>query len=224
MAHTDLAGVIQHTEVAPTADEARIDAMLDACRQYQFNGAMVQPCWVPRASEQLADTSVAVCTAVGYPMGGDRPETKVTAVRDAVAAGADEVDVMANIGYLKSGRDEAFQAELDALVAAAGDATLKLMLEVDGLTDAELRREIDHAVTAGVDYVKNSSGFGAGGQATTETIRLLDEQTPADVKIKASGGIKTATQAKDLLAAGADLLGASSGVAIVTGSEGGDGY
>lgn len=219
-----LAGVIQHTEVSPTADEARIDTLLDACRQYEFNGAMVQPCWVPRAVDQLADTPVAVCTAVGYPMGGDRPETKVTAVRDAVAAGADEVDVMANIGYLKSGRDSAFRAELDALVEAAGDATLKLMLEVDGLTNEELKREIDHAVAAGVDYVKNSSGFGAGGQATPETVRRLDELTPTTVKIKASGGIKTATQAEELLSAGADLLGASSGVAIVTGGEGADGY
>lgn len=224
MSHAGLAATIQHTEVSPTADEARIDEVLTAALKHEFNGAMVQPCWVPRAVDRLSDTPVAVCTAVGYPMGGDKPATKVTAVREAVAAGADEVDVMANIGFLKSGRDEAFRAELESLVAAAGDATIKLMLEVGGLTDAELHREIDHAVAAGFDYVKNSSGFGAGGQATPETIRRLDELTPPEMKLKASGGIKTAAQARELLDAGADLLGASSGVAIVTGQGAEDGY
>lgn len=224
MPQSDLAAVIQHTEVSPTADETRIDEFLTACREYEFNGAMVQPCWVPKAVDRLADTPVSVCTAVGYPMGGDRPETKAAAIRDAVDAGAAEVDVMANIGYLKSGRDEAFREELDALVGAAGEATIKLMLEMGGLTEEELLREIEHAVEAGFDYVKNSSGFGAGGQATAKRVRLLDEHTPPDVKIKASGGIKTAGEARELLEAGADLLGASSGVAIASGVEGDDGY
>ncbi|WP_458207340.1 deoxyribose-phosphate aldolase [Haladaptatus sp. NG-SE-30] len=221
---SELAGRIQHTEVGPTADRDRILDVLDACLEYGFDGAMVQPCWVPLAADRLAGTDVSVCTALGYPLGGDSPLTKATGIRDAIAAGADELDVMANIGFLKSGKDEEFRRELDMLVEASGDATIKLMLELGGLTADEAAREIEYAVDAGFDYLKNSSGFGAGGQATVEDITFIAERTPDDVGVKASGGIKTAAQARDLLDAGADLLGASSGVEIVTGSEGDDGY
>lgn len=223
-AQDDLAGVIQHTEVGATADRDRLVAMLDECVEYGFHGAMVQPCWVPLAADRLAGTDVAVCTALGYPLGGDSTLAKVTGIRDALANGADELDVMANLGWLKSGDDEAFRGELEALVAAAGDATLKLMLELGGLTDDEAEREIDLAVEAGFDYLKNSSGFGVGGKASVEAIEFVAARVPPGVGVKASGGIKTADQARELLDAGADLLGASSGVEIVTGERGDDGY
>jgi deoxyribose-phosphate aldolase len=221
-----LAARIQHTEVSPTADRERIETVLEQCHTYGFDGAMVQPCWVPLAAERLADTDVSVCTAVGYPMGGDRTVTKETAIEDAVAAGADEVDVMANLGYLGSGMDDEFRAELEALVAASGDATIKLMCELGGLTDAEAEREIDHAVAAGFDYLKNSSGFAAGGNATVERVAFLAERVPEGVGLKASGGIGTAEAARAMIEAGADLIGASSGVEIVsgTGAGGDDGY
>lgn len=221
---SELAGYVQHTEVGPTADRDRILDVLDECIEYGFDGAMVQPCWVPLAADRLADADVKVCTALGYPMGGDATLTKVTAVRDAVAAGADELDVMANVGLLKSGADERFRRELEAMVDASGDATIKLMLELGGLTDAEADREIEYAVDAGFDYLKNSSGFGAGGKASVEYVTFIDERTPPDVGVKASGGIKTAADARKLLDAGADLVGASSGVEIVTGGEGDDEY
>ena len=220
----DLAGVIQHTEVSATADRDRIESVLGECVEHGFDGAMVQPCWVPLAAERLADTDVSVCTALGYPLGGDATLAKVVGVRDAVANGADELDVMANIGWLKSGDDGAFRRELEALVQAAGDATIKLMCELGGLTDAEAEREVALAVDAGFDYVKNSSGFGVGGQASVEAVEFLAGRTPPEVGVKASGGIKTAAQARELLDAGADLLGASSGVEIVTGERGTDGY
>lgn len=218
-----LAGRIQHTEVSPTADRARVVEVLEECVEYGFDGAMVQPCWVPLAAAELADTDVAVCTALGYPLGGDRTLAKVTGIRDAIAAGADEIDVMANVGFLKSGRENAFRDELDALVEASGDATIKLMLELGGLTDAEAAREIEYAAEAGFDYLKNSSGFGVGGEATVEDVAFVRERAPDHVGVKASGGIETAEQARDLLDAGADLLGASSGVDVVTGGTG-DGY
>jgi len=218
-ADAELAARIQHTEVGATADRDRVLDVLDECVEYGFDGAMVQPCWVPLGADRLADTDVKVCTAVGYPMGGDVPLTKATGVRDAVAAGADELDVMANISFLKSGKDEAFRRELETLVEASGDATIKLMLELGGLTDEEAEREIEYAVEAGFDYLKNSSGFGAGGKASVENVRFIAERVPDDVGVKASGGIKTAEGARDLLDAGADLLGASSGVQIVTGGS-----
>ena len=220
----DLAGHIQHTEVSATADRSRIEAVLAECRTHGFDGAMVQPCWVPLAAETLSDTNISVCTALGYPLGGDRTLSKVTGIRDAVAAGADEIDVMANIGWLKSGNDAAFRRELDALVDAAGDARIKLMLELGGLTDVEATREIEYAVDAGFDYLKNSSGFGVGGKATVNRVRFIADRVDGSVGVKASGGISTAEEARALLDAGADLLGASSGVAIVTGEASEDGY
>jgi deoxyribose-phosphate aldolase len=220
----DLACHIQHTEVSATADRSRIEQVLAECRTHGFDGAMMQPCWVPLAAETLSDTDVSVCTALGYPLGGDRTLSKVTGIRDAVAAGADEIDVMANLGLLKSGDDAAFRRELNALVDAAGDAIIKLMLELGGLTDAEAEREIEYAVDAGFDYLKNSSGFGVGGEATVDRIRFIADRVDGSVGVKASGGIKTAGEAHALLDAGADLLGASSGVAIVTGEAGADGY
>lgn len=220
----ELASVVQHTEVSATADRDRILTVLDECREYGFDGVMVQPCWIPLARDELAGEAVKVCSALGYPLGGDSTRAKVMGIRDAIAAGADELDVMANIGYLKSGMDEAFQRELEALVEASGDTTLKLMLELGGLTDDEAEREIEYAVDAGFNYLKNSSGFGVGGQATVEEVEFIAQRAPPDVGVKASGGITTAEGARDLLNAGADLLGASSGVEIVTGGRGSDGY
>jgi len=222
--HDDLAARIQHTEVSATADRDRIETVLAECLEYGFDGAMVQPCWVPLAADRLAGSDVSVCTALGYPLGGDRTLAKVTGIRDAVAAGADEIDVMANVGYLKSGDDAAFRRELGALVDAAGDATIKLMLELGGLTESEAEREIEYAVDAGFDYLKNSSGFGVGGEATVERVRFVADRVDDATGVKASGGIKTAEGARALLDAGADLLGASSGVAIATDDKGaGDG-
>lgn len=216
----EIAGRIQHTEVRPTATEERIADLCEECVQYGFDGAMVQACWVPFALEQVDGSDVTVCSAAGFPMGGDRPLSKANAVRDAVAAGAEEVDVMPNIGYVKSGRFTEVRRELELLVEASGTATIKAMLELGALTREESDRLVDLAVEAGFDYVKNSSGWGEGGTATVERITYLRDRVPDRVGVKASGGIKTLEGAQELLDAGADLLGASSGVEIVTGRVG----
>lgn len=216
----DVAARIQHTEVRPTADQARIEQLCEECIEHGFDGAMVQACWVPLARERLAGTDVKVCSAVGFPMGGDRPLSKAAAIRDVLAAGAQEVDVMPNVGFVKSGRFDDVAREMELLVEASGDATIKAMLELGALDDEEAARIADLAVEAGFDYVKNSSGWGEGGTATVERIEFLRERAPEDVRVKASGGIKTLEGAEELLDAGADLLGASSGVEIVSGGVG----
>lgn len=216
----DVAGRIQHTEVRPTADQDRIEELCDECVEYGFDGAMVQACWVPLAMERLASTDVKVCSAVGFPMGGDRPLSKAGAIRDVLAAGADEVDVMPNIGFVKSGQYDDVRREMELLVEASGDAPIKAMLELGALDDNEAERIVDLAVDAGFDYVKNSSGWGEGGEATVDRIEFLRERVPDDVKVKASGGIKTLDGARELIDAGAVILGASSGVAIVSGEVG----
>lgn len=217
---TDVAGRIQHTEVGPTATQSRIEELCEECLEHGFDGAMVQACWVPLAVDRLAGSDVSVCSAVGFPMGGDRPVSKAAAIRDALAAGATQVDVMPNIGFIKSGRWADIRREMELLVDASGEATIKAMLELGALNDEEAARLVDTAVEAGFDYVKNSSGWGEGGKATVERVRFLRERAPEEVGVKASGGIKTAEEAHDLLDAGADLLGASSGVSIVTGEVG----
>lgn len=211
----EIASTIQHTEVSPTADRERILALCEECLEYGFDGAMVLPCWVPLARDRLAGTDVAVCSAAGFPMGGDSRLAKATAVRDAVAAGADEVDVMPNVGYLKSGLDDRLAAEMELVVEASGDAVCKAMLELGALAQSEAERILELAVEAGFDYVKTSSGWGEGGNATVERVRFLRERAPEGVGVKASGGIRTAADADALLEAGADLLGSSSGVGIV---------
>jgi deoxyribose-phosphate aldolase len=219
-----VAARIQHTEVGPTATESRIAALCEECLEYGFDGAMVQACWVPFARERLAGSDVTVCSAAGFPMGGDGRIAKAAAVRDAVASGAAEVDVMPNLGYLRSGRFEAVADELELLVEAAGPATIKLMCELGALEEATAGRLVDLAVEAGFDYVKTSSGWGEGGKATVERVRFLRERAPPEVGVKASGGVRTMADAEALLEAGADLIGASSGVEIVTGGRGDDGY
>lgn len=217
---TEVAARIQHTEVSPTADRKRIEQLCEECLEHGFDGAMVQPTWVPLVADRLAGTDVRVCTAVGFPMGGDRPVTKQVAIRDAIAAGAEEVDVMPNVGRAKSGDWEHVREEFETVVDAAGDATVKAMLELGAFDDDEADRIVDLACEAGFDYVKNSSGWGEGGKATVERVRFLRERAPESVGVKASGGIRTLEGARSMLEAGASLLGSSSGVEIVSGEVG----
>ncbi|OVE83010.1 deoxyribose-phosphate aldolase [Natronolimnobius baerhuensis] len=217
---SDVAGTIQHTNVNPSATEDDIRTLCEECLEYGFDGAMVQACWVPFVREQLAGSDVTVCSAVGFPMGGDRPLSKAMAIRDVVAAGAEEVDVMPNIGFVKSGRFDEVGREMELIVEASGDATCKAMLELGALTDDEAEQIADLAIDAGFDYIKNSSGWGDGGKATVERIEFLSERVDDDTRVKASGGIKSLEDATELLDAGAALLGASSGVEIVSGGVG----
>jgi len=219
-----VAGRIQHTEVGPTADQDRIEALCEECVEHGFDGAMVQACWVGLVADRLAGTDVSVCSAAGFPMGGDSRIAKAAAVRDAVAAGADEVDVMPNLGYLRSGRFDDVADELELLVEASGPATVKLMCELGALEASTAGRLVDLAVEAGFDYVKTSSGWGEGGKATVERVEFLRERAPPEVGVKASGGVGTMADAEMMLDAGADLIGASSGVEIVTGGRGDDTY
>jgi len=131
---TTVAARIQHTLVSPDADEAAICRLCREGLDWHFDGVMVQPCWVPLAREILAGSAVKVCTAFGYPMGGDGLNTKVAAARDCVALGAEQIDFMPNMGYLKSGYDERLLDELKAVVHAAEGHVVKAMLELGMLT------------------------------------------------------------------------------------------
>ena len=153
-------------------------------------------------------------------MGADFTDAKVYQARECFAKGADQLDFMANIGYLKGGMYDAYRDEIKAVVDAAEGKVTKIMLEFGMLTQDEKKRAAELAIEAGITYVKNSSGWGKGGHATIEDIKLLKEIAGDRALVKASGGIRTREQALAFIDAGASLLGTSAGVAILTGKVG----
>lgn len=177
---------------------------------------MIPGTWVSLTKKLLAGSSVRVASAVDFPWGIATTAGRAAEARALVEAGAQEIDVMLHLGYFKSGMYEEVREDLAAVVAAARPAEVKVMLELPLLSQQERERVVQLAVAAGVHWLKNASG-GAVGVATPEEIRFLKERAPVGVRVKASGGIKTAEQAVALLNAGAELMGTSAGVAIVTG-------
>lgn len=215
---TELAARIQHTNVRPEATRADVERLLAECLEHGFHGAMVNPIWVPLAASALAGSPVRVCTALDFPMGGGTSASVAAQAAEARRLGADEIDVMTKVGWLRSGLHREYRAHLAAVVEAAEGAPVKAMLEAALLTSEELARAVDLAAEAGVAYVKNSSGFG-GGDATPELIRELARLSAGRLGVKASGGIRSREDASALVEAGAELLGSSAGVAIVAGGR-----
>jgi deoxyribose-phosphate aldolase len=219
MTADDIAPRIQHTNVRPEASREDVERLLDECLEHGFNGAMVNPIWLPLATATLRGSSVRVCTALDFPMGGATTAAVAGQAAEARRSGAQEIDVMTKVGWLKSGMEAEYRGHLAAVVSAADGASVKAMLEAGLLTPDELAHAVELAVEAGVSFVKNSSGFG-GGDATPELIAELRRLAAGRAGVKASGGIRTRDDAEALLAAGADLLGSSAGVRIVAGAAG----
>lgn len=216
MTPDELAIRIQHTNVRPEATQADVERLLAECLERGFHGAMVNPVWIPLAARILGGSNVRICTALDFPMGGGTTASVAGAAAEAREMGADEIDVMTKVGWLRSGMDAEYRDHLAAVVKATGEAPVKAMLEAVLLTPAELARAVDLCAEAGIAFVKNSSGFG-GGNATPELTAELRRLAAGRVRVKVSGGIRTREDAEALLAAGADLLGTSAGVSIVTG-------
>jgi len=219
MTAEEIAPHIQHTNVRPEATVADIEQLLAECMEHRFNAAMVNPIWLPLAAARLKGSRVRVCTALDFPMGGATTATVAEQAAQARRSGAQEIDVMTKVGWLKSGMEAEYRQHLAAVVSAADGAPVKAMLEARLLTPDELDRAVELSVEAGVSFIKNSSGFG-GGEATPTLISELRRLAAGRVRVKASGGIRTKQDAEALLEAGADLLGSSAGVRIVTGAVG----
>ncbi|MCL4352759.1 MAG: deoxyribose-phosphate aldolase [Firmicutes bacterium] len=220
MTRSKIAQKIQQTLVRPDATRDEILQLCDDCVAYQFNGAMIAPIWLPLVVDRLKDSGITICTALGYPMGGMTSLAKAFEVRDVIARGAQQIDFMPAIGFLKSGQYQAFKQDIRAVVDAAEGIPIKVMLEFGMLTAKEKTQAAELAIEAGVTYLKNSSGWGQGGQATVDDIRLLSRIAQGRALVKASGGIRTWEQAQAFVEAGAALLGTSAGVRIVTDSAG----
>ncbi len=221
----DLAKHIDHTLLKPEATAADIDMLADEAREFGFASVCVNPAWVKRAAERLRGSDVMTCAVIGFPFGANTPEIKAMETRRALRDGAREVDMVINIGALKSGDYDLVRTDIEKVVDSAheGGAIVKVILETAKLTDEEKVIASGIAKEAKADYVKTSTGFGGGG-ATVFDVALMRETIGPDMGVKASGGVHTAEDVEDLIAAGATRIGASAGVQIVSKLEGdGDG-
>ena len=219
----ELNRMIDHTILKPEATEAAVQKIIDEAKEYNFFSVCINPCWVAFASEQLADTDVAVCTVIGFPLGANTPEVKAYEAADAIKNGANEVDMVINIGALKSQQYDYVRQDIQGVVdAAKGKALVKVIIETALLTDEEKVKACELAKEAGADFVKTSTGFSTGG-AKVADIRFMRETVGADMGVKASGGVHNAEEALAMIEAGATRIGASTGVAIVSGATG-EGY
>ena len=212
-----LASRIDHTLLRPDATPAELVQLCAEARQYGFATVCVPPYFVGEAARALAGSGVGVCTVVGFPLGYQMPTVKAVEAERALHDGATEVDMVLNLAAFKSGEDAACAEEIGALtqICHEGGALLKVIIETALLTEAEIIRAGQLAAGAGADFVKTSTGFASRG-ASVEDVQTLRAYLPPHTRIKAAGGIRTRAQAEALLAAGADRLGCSASVAIVT--------
>lgn len=218
-----LARMIDHTLLAPTATRRQIEELCDEAGENCFATVCVNPWWVRLAAQRLARTPVRVCTVVGFPLGANRTETKVYEALRAVEDGAAELDMVLNIGALRSGSYSDVERDVAAIVQAAeGRARVKVILETALLADEEKVKACVLAKEGGAHFVKTSTGFGPGG-ATEEDVRLMRRVVGAGIGVKAAGGVKDQPTALRMIEAGATRIGASAGVRIVHGNGGPEG-
>src|SRR5918997_6355534 len=211
----DWAGMIDHTLLKPEANEADIRKLCEEAARYRFASVCVNPAWVRAAACNLRGSNVPVCTVVGFPLGATLGDVKAYEARRAIFEGAREVDMVINIGALKSNDDCAVEHDIRSVVEAAHEyeVTCKVIIETALLTDEEKIRACLAAKSAGADFVKTSTGFSKGG-ATVADIALMRQAVGPDLGVKASGGVKGLADARALVEAGATRIGASVGVKI----------
>jgi deoxyribose-phosphate aldolase len=212
----DLAGMIDHTLLKPEATRDDVQKLCKEAAQYGFYSVCVNPAHVAHAARLLAGSNVKVCAVVGFPLGATLPHAKAFETREAVRAGAREIDMVANIGALKGGDFALVLEDIRGVVEAARPYPVKVILETGGLTDEEKVVGCVLSKCAGAAFVKTSTGFGPGG-ATTADIALMRRVVGKEMGVKASGGVRTTEDADKMREAGADRIGASASVSIVTG-------
>ncbi len=206
---------IDHTLLKPDATEEQIHRLCNEAKDFHFAAVCVNPTWVKLCAELLKETNVKICTVVGFPLGANTSETKAEEARQAVANGASEIDMVINIGAMKSGKFRLVREDILEVRWAAPNAMLKVIIETCLLTDDEKWLACRLAEETGADFVKTSTGFSVKG-ATVADVILMRQTVSPKVGVKASGGIKTYEDAMKMIDAGANRIGTSSGVAIVT--------
>ncbi|WP_082233791.1 deoxyribose-phosphate aldolase [Halobacillus massiliensis] len=220
----NLAKMIDHTQLKPDTTKEKIEQICAEAKEYQFMSVCVNPHWVSYCKELLEGTDVKVCTVIGFPLGATTTDTKVFETKQAIENGATEVDMVINIGELKSGNLDFVQKDIEAVVkAAAGKALVKVIIETSLLTEDEKISASQATKNGGADFVKTSTGFSGGG-ATVEDVSLMRKTVGSELGVKASGGVRDLEGAKAVIEAGATRIGASAGIAIVNGEQGKSDY
>jgi deoxyribose-phosphate aldolase len=213
----EMAAIIDHTLLRADATEAELLRYCDEARQYQFCSVCVNPVNVAIVAQALHGSGVKTCSVVGFPLGATTSQDKAAETANAVRNGAAEIDMVINIAALRDGRLDAVKGDIAAVRAACPGKVLKVIIETCLLTDDEKRVACRLAAEAGADFVKTSTGFSTGG-ATVADIALMRGVVGSALGVKASGGVRNWDAAVALIAAGASRIGASSGVALVTGA------
>jgi len=207
---------IDHTLLKPDASQEQIETLIEEAKKYDFASVCVNPTWVNFAAQALKATDVKVCTVIGFPLGANTPELKAFETSDAIQNGANEIDMVINIGALKSRNFDLVESDIRAVVEAAKGILVKVIIETCLLTDDEKVKVCQIAQKAGADFVKTSTGFSTGG-ATVADVALMRKTVGPDMGVKASGGARSYEDALAFIKAGATRIGASSGVAIMEG-------
>jgi deoxyribose-phosphate aldolase len=218
-----IAAMIDHTLLKADSTQQEIIKLCEEAKRYSFATVCVNPYWVRLAAQELKDSKVGITTVIGFPLGSSTSLVKSTEASDSIRNGATEIDMVLNVGALKSGDFDAVERDIEGVVLACkGKAIVKVIIETCYLTDDEKKRADEMCKSAGADFVKTSTGFGPSG-ATLKDIQLIRQTVGNEMGIKASGGVRDLPFAIQLIEAGATRLGTSSGIALVTGGIG-NGY
>ncbi len=209
---------IDHTLLKATATKNDIEQLCNEAKEYQFYSVCINSYYVPFAKQLLKDTNIKICSVIGFPLGTMSTQAKVAEAKQAILDGADEIDMVLNVGLLKSKDFDAVWKDIEAVKKIMPHNTLKVILETCYLEELEIIKASELAIQSGADFIKTSTGFGTGG-ATIHDVKLMKHIAKDEVKIKASGGIKDLKTALEYINLGVDRIGTSSGIAIVSGNK-----
>ena len=206
--------MIDHTVLKADTPLETVKRICDEAMEYGFASVCINPCHVAYCADYLKDSDVNVCTVIGFPLGANTSAVKAFETKDAIANGADEIDMVMNIGALKDKNYDLVRDDVIAVVEAANGTLVKVILETCLLTEDEIKKACELCVEAKADYVKTSTGFSTRG-ATIEDVRIMKEAVHGKAKVKAAGGVRTPEDMVKIVAAGADRIGTSAGCSLV---------
>ena len=206
--------MIDHTVLKADTPLETVKKICDEAMEYGFASVCINPCHVAYCADYLKDSDVNVCTVIGFPLGANTSAVKAFETKDAIANGADEIDMVMNIGALKDKNYDFVRDDVKAVVEAANGTLVKVILETCLLTEDEIKKACELCVEAKADYVKTSTGFSTRG-ATIEDVRIMKEAVHGKAKVKAAGGVRTPEDMVKIVAAGADRIGTSAGCSLV---------
>ena len=207
--------LIDHTYLKAFGTDTELNKLIAEAKEFDFKSVCVNPFWVAKAAKELKDTDVLVCTVIGFPLGANTTAVKVFETKDAISNGANEIDMVLNVGKVKMQDFDFIFNEVKAVKEACNKLTLKVILETCYLTKEEIKLASEACIKAGADFVKTSTGFGTGG-ATVEDVKIMKD-VAKNKEVKASGGVRSAEDVKLMVEAGATRIGTSSGVKLVQG-------